>query len=86
MAAPPARIVLGPCPVIKLAKVIKKTAVVLGVCDAFVGKRMVKPYVCEAGYLLDEGALPEQADKATEKFGFAMGSLGELAPGKRISC
>jgi 3-hydroxyacyl-CoA dehydrogenase len=59
--------------VMKLAKVIKKTAVVSGVCDGFIGNRMVEQYICQAGYLLDEGALPDQIDKAIEKFGFAMG-------------
>jgi hypothetical protein len=72
VAAPRARIVLGPCQVIKLAKVIKKTAAMSGMCDGFIGKRMVKQYVCRAGYLFDEGALPERVDEAIEKFGFAM--------------
>jgi 3-hydroxyacyl-CoA dehydrogenase len=41
----------------------------------------VEQYVRQAGFLLDEGALPEQVDKAAEQFGFAMGPfrMGDLA-------
>jgi 3-hydroxyacyl-CoA dehydrogenase len=58
-----------------LAKRLKKTGVVAGVCDGFIGNRMLEPYLREAGLLLDEGALPEQVDRAIEAFGFAMGPL-----------
>lgn len=56
-----------------LAKKIKKTGVVSGVCDGFIGNRMIEQYIRQAGFLLEEGCLPEQVDKAVEKFGFAMG-------------
>jgi 3-hydroxyacyl-CoA dehydrogenase len=56
-----------------VAKRIKKTAVVAGVCDGFIGNRMIEQYVRQATFMLDEGASPEQIDKAIEKFGFAMG-------------
>jgi 3-hydroxyacyl-CoA dehydrogenase len=56
-----------------LAKKIKKTGVVSGVCDGFIGNRMVEQYSRQAGFLLEEGCLPEQVDQAIEKFGFAMG-------------
>ncbi|MGF6878183.1 3-hydroxyacyl-CoA dehydrogenase NAD-binding domain-containing protein [Paraburkholderia sp. MM5477-R1] len=59
--------------VMKLAKKIRKTAVVSGVCDGFIGNRMIEQYVRQALFLLEEGALPAQVDKAIEKFGFAMG-------------
>jgi 3-hydroxyacyl-CoA dehydrogenase len=59
--------------VMHLAKKIKKVAVVSGVCDGFIGNRMLEQYSRQAGFLLDEGALPEQVDRAIEKFGFAMG-------------
>lgn len=59
--------------VMSLAKTIRKTAVVSGVCDGFIGNRMIEQYLRQAGFLLDEGALPEQVDKAIEKFGVAMG-------------
>lgn len=57
----------------QLAKRIRKVAVVAGVCDGFIGNRMVGPYALAAGYLLEEGASPQQIDQALEKFGFAMG-------------
>ncbi|TAL53635.1 3-hydroxyacyl-CoA dehydrogenase NAD-binding domain-containing protein [Pandoraea sp.] len=57
----------------KLAKKIRKTAVVSGVCDGFIGNRMLEKYFSQAWRMLEEGALPEQIDAAIEKFGFAMG-------------
>ncbi|QGZ37817.1 3-hydroxyacyl-CoA dehydrogenase [Pseudoduganella flava] len=64
-----------------LAKKLKKTGVVSGVCDGFIGNRMIEQYVRQAGFLLDEGCLPEQVDRAIEAFGFAMGPfrMGDLA-------
>ena len=59
--------------VMDLAKKIRKTGVVSGVCDGFIGNRMVEQYIRQAGFLLEEGCLPAQVDKAIEKFGFAMG-------------
>ncbi len=59
--------------VMQVAKKIRKTAVVSGVCDGFIGNRMIEQYVRQALYLLEEGALPAQVDRAIEKFGFAMG-------------
>ncbi|ACC70217.1 3-hydroxyacyl-CoA dehydrogenase NAD-binding domain-containing protein [Paraburkholderia phymatum] len=59
--------------VMQVAKKIRKTAVVSGVCDGFIGNRMVEQYVRQALFMLEEGALPAQVDKAIEKFGFAMG-------------
>ncbi len=67
--------------VMALAKKIKKTAVVSGVCDGFIGNRMIEQYGRQAGFLLDEGCTPQQVDKAMEKFGMAMGPfrMGDLA-------
>jgi 3-hydroxyacyl-CoA dehydrogenase len=59
--------------VMQVAKKIRKTAVVSGVCDGFIGNRMIEQYVRQALYMLEEGALPAQVDRAIEKFGFAMG-------------
>ena len=56
-----------------LAKRIGKTAVVSGVCDGFIGNRMLDPYAQQALLMLEEGASPQQVDKAIETFGFAMG-------------
>jgi 3-hydroxyacyl-CoA dehydrogenase len=65
----------------KLSKTIKKVGVVAGVCDGFIGNRMLHSYFREAGFLLEEGALPQQIDKVIEDFGFAMGPfrVGDLA-------
>jgi 3-hydroxyacyl-CoA dehydrogenase len=67
--------------VMAVAKKIKKTAVVSGVCDGFIGNRMIEQYGRQGGFLLDEGCTPQQVDKAIEKFGFAMGPfrMGDLA-------
>jgi 3-hydroxyacyl-CoA dehydrogenase len=56
-----------------MAKKIGKTAVVSGVCDGFIGNRMINAYSQQALLMLEEGASPQQVDKAIEKFGFAMG-------------
>ncbi len=67
--------------VMALGKTIKKTCVVSGVCDGFIGNRMIEQYSRQAGFLLDEGCTPAQVDQAAEKFGFAMGPfrMGDLA-------
>ena len=67
--------------VMALGKKIKKTCVVSGVTDGFIGNRMIEQYSRQAGFLLEEGASPEQVDKAMEKFGMAMGPfrMGDLA-------
>ena len=64
-----------------VAKKIRKTAVVSGVCDGFIGNRMIEQYGRQGGFLLDEGCTPQQVDKAMEKFGMAMGPfrMGDLA-------
>ena len=67
--------------VMALGKKIKKTCVVSGVCDGFIGNRMIEQYSRQAGFLLEEGCTPAQVDKAMEKFGMAMGPfrMGDLA-------
>jgi 3-hydroxyacyl-CoA dehydrogenase len=67
--------------VMTVAKKIRKTAVVSGVCDGFIGNRMIEQYGRQGGFLLDEGCTPAQVDKAMEKFGMAMGPfrMGDLA-------
>jgi 3-hydroxyacyl-CoA dehydrogenase len=67
--------------VMALGKKIKKTCVVSGVTDGFIGNRMIEQYSRQAGFLLEEGATPAQVDKAMEKFGMAMGPfrMGDLA-------
>ena len=67
--------------VMALGKKIRKTCVVSGVCDGFIGNRMIEQYARQAGFLLEEGCTPAQVDRAAEKFGFAMGPfrMGDLA-------
>ena len=61
--------------VMALAKQIGKQPVLVGVCDGFVGNRMVSHYTREAQFLVEEGASPAQVDNALERFGMAMGPL-----------
>ncbi len=56
-----------------IGKRLRKVAVVVGVCDGFVGNRMVFQYGREAEFLLEEGATPQQVDGALRDFGMAMG-------------
>ena len=67
--------------VMALAKTIKKVAVVAGVCDGFIGNRMLKPRQVEAMKLLMEGATPEQIDRVHVEFGMPMGpfQMSDLA-------
>jgi 3-hydroxyacyl-CoA dehydrogenase len=64
-----------------LAKTIGKQAVVSGVCDGFIGNRMLNGYRAAGEELLLYGASPAQIDRALESFGFAMGPyrMGDLA-------
>jgi len=59
--------------VMQLSKVIKKTAVVSGVCDGFIGNRMIEHYIRSSVILVEQGASPEQVDKALEAWGMIMG-------------
>ena len=56
-----------------IAKKLGKVGVVVGNCRGFVGNRMMLPYMREAQFLVEEGATPEQVDKALTDFGMAMG-------------
>ena len=58
-----------------LAKTLKKVGVVVRNGFGFVGNRMVFPYMNEAQFLVEEGATPEQVDRALTDFGMAMGPL-----------
>jgi 3-hydroxyacyl-CoA dehydrogenase len=57
----------------KLGKRLKKVPVVSGVCDGFIGNRMLEKYGQQALFLLDEGASPQQVDRALQDWGMAMG-------------
>jgi 3-hydroxyacyl-CoA dehydrogenase len=56
-----------------LGRTINKTVVVSGVCDGFIGNRMLEQYLRQSMFLLEEGALPQQVDGALERWGMAMG-------------
>lgn len=60
---------------------LKKVAVVAGVCDGFIGNRILAKYRAECEFMLEEGALPQEIDGALEEYGFAMGpfAVSDLA-------
>jgi 3-hydroxyacyl-CoA dehydrogenase len=60
------------------AKLIGKVGVMAGVCDGFIGNRMFEEYLRQAGFLLDEGALPAQVDGALQTWGMAMGPFAVM--------
>jgi len=74
-----AKDVLATC--MKLSKKIGKVGVVVGVCDGFVGNRMLHGYLGQALKMVEEGAQPEQIDKVIFDYGLAMGpfTMGDLA-------
>jgi 3-hydroxyacyl-CoA dehydrogenase len=55
------------------ARKLKKIPVVTGVCEGFIGNRIFSAYRTATERLLEEGALPQDIDRAVEDFGFAMG-------------
>ena len=65
----------------KLSKTIGKIGVLVGICDGFVGNRMLYAYRRQADFLLEEGALPDQIDRVIYDFGMPMGpyAMGDLA-------
>jgi 3-hydroxyacyl-CoA dehydrogenase len=65
----------------KVGKSIGKVSVLVGVCDGFVGNRMLSKRAREAYFMLEEGASPQQVDKALYDFGFPMGpfAMSDLA-------
>lgn len=63
---------------LRLARRLGKSAVVVGVCDGFVGNRMALQYVREAELLVEEGASVAQVDAALREFGMAMGPFAML--------
>ena len=65
----------------QLGKRFGKVAVLVGGCEGFVGNRMLAQRTREAYFLLEEGALPEQVDRALFDFGFPMGpfAVGDLS-------
>ena len=66
-----------------LARRIGKTPIVVGICDGFVGNRLMITRERQAAQLLLEGALPEQIDRFQREFGLPMGTfeLQDMAGG-----
>ena len=64
-----------------LSKTMGKVGIVVGVCDSFAANRSLYAYTRQAGFLIEEGALPEQVDRVIYDFGFPMGpfAVGDLA-------
>ncbi len=58
---------------VALAKRLKKIAVLAGVCDGFIANRIMSAYRRECEYMLEDGALPWDIDRAMADFGFPMG-------------
>ena len=67
--------------IMKLSKALGKVGVLVGVCDGFVGNRMLFAYRRQADFLLEEGALPHQIDTVIYDFGMPMGpyAMSDLA-------
>jgi len=59
--------------VFSYAKTLRKTPVLSGVCDGFIGNRILSAYRRAAEYLLADGAFPQDIDQAMREFGMAMG-------------
>jgi 3-hydroxyacyl-CoA dehydrogenase len=62
----------------KVSKAIRKVGVVSGVCDGFIGNRMLEEYLRQAYFLVDEGASPQQVDRALQDWGLAMGPFAMM--------
>lgn len=57
----------------KLAKILRKTPVIAGVCDGFIGNRILARYREAADTVLLDGSTPHEIDLAMVEFGYAMG-------------
>lgn len=64
-----------------LAKKMKKVPVRAGLCDGFIGNRILGKYATSAAYMVEDGASPYAIDEALVKFGYPMGihAMGDLA-------
>ena len=67
--------------VMSFSKKIAKIPVLVGVCDGFVGNRMLRMRGIQSAYMMEEGALPQQIDKVVFDYGFPMGpfAMSDLA-------
>jgi 3-hydroxyacyl-CoA dehydrogenase len=67
----------------ELAKKMKKVPVRAGVCDGFIGNRILAVYKQAADYIMEDGASPYEIDEAVRGFGYPMGpfQVTDLAGG-----
>ena len=67
----------------ELAKKLKKVPVRAGVCDGFIGNRVLAVYRAAADHMMEDGASPYQIDEAVREFGYPMGpfQVSDLAGG-----
>lgn len=67
----------------ELAKKLKKVPVRAGVCDGFIGNRILAVYRQAADHMMEDGASPYQIDEAVRNFGYPMGpfQVSDLAGG-----
>nr|WP_323777905.1 3-hydroxyacyl-CoA dehydrogenase NAD-binding domain-containing protein [Amylibacter sp.] len=56
-----------------LGKMLGKIAVPAGVCDGFIGNRILSAYRRECDYMVEDGATPQEVDTAMKAYGFPMG-------------
>jgi len=66
---------------VAVARRLGKIAVVCGVCDGFIGNRILAHWRPIVDMMVEDGATPQGVDAALEEFGFAMGpyAVGDLA-------
>lgn len=66
---------------VAFAKRLRKIPVLAGVCDGFIANRIMSAYRREAEYMIEDGAMPWDVDRAMVGFGFPMGifQMGDLA-------
>ena len=71
----------------QLAKQLRKTGVVVGICEGFVGNRLMIAREREATRLILEGAWPQQVDRVLREFGMPMGTfeLQDMTAGIELS-
>jgi 3-hydroxyacyl-CoA dehydrogenase len=67
----------------ELAKKLKKVPVRAGVCDGFIGNRILAKYRQVADFMVEDGASPYEIDEAVRAFGYPMGpfQVSDLAGG-----
>lgn len=65
----------------KFGRAINKVTVLVRVCDGFVGNRILHHYSRQAGYMIEDGAMPQDVDRVMVESGMPMGifAMGDLA-------